>query len=33
MANQIYTIKYHSDEAQWQYVPLKGNPADYGLEV
>ena len=30
MANRIQTIKDHSDVAQWQYVPSKSNPADYG---
>ena len=30
MANQIQTIKDHSYETQWQYVPWKSNPADYG---
>ena len=30
VANRIKTIKDHSDVAQWQYVPSKSNPADYG---
>ena len=31
VTNQTQTIKDHSDVAQWQYVPSKSNPADYGL--
>ena len=30
VANQIQAIKDDSDAAQWQYVPSKSNPADYG---
>ena len=30
MSNRIQTIKDHSDVAQWQHVPSKSNPADYG---
>ena len=30
VTNQTQTIKDHSDVAQWQYVPSKSNPADYG---
>ena len=31
VANRIQIIKDHSDVAQWQNVPSKSNPADYGL--
>ena len=30
VANRIQTIKDQSDVTQWQYVPSKSNPADYG---
>ena len=30
VANQIQTIKDHSDVAQWQYFTSKSNPADHG---
>ena len=30
MANRVQAIRYHPDVAQWQYVPSKSNPADYG---
>ena len=30
VTNQIQTVKDPSEVAQWQYVPSKSNPADYG---
>ena len=30
LSNRIQIIKDHSDVVQWQHVPSKSNPADYG---